>query len=63
MNRERRRSFSKVRDRPSISSTEEGTYEIELFRARNLNLHYEEISRKGPRRSLEGKENTWLKDL
>ena len=31
MNRERRRNFSKVGDRPSISSIEEGTCEIELF--------------------------------
>lgn len=63
-NRETRRGFSKVGDRPSIFSIEEeGTCETELFRVRNLNLHYEEISIKGPRRNLAGKENTWLKDL
>lgn len=51
MNRERRRSLSKVGDRPSISSIEEDVCETELFRVRNLNLSYEEININRPRRS------------
>lgn len=57
------RSLSKIGDRPSISSIEEGICEIELFRGRNLNLSYDKISTKGPKRNPARMENTWLKYL
>ena len=49
-----RRSLSKIGYRPSISSIEEGIWEIELCRVRNLNLSYDNISTKGLKRNLAG---------
>lgn len=62
MNKERR-SLSKVRGRSSISSIEEGRCEAELFGVKNLNLSYDKIGTKGPKRNLAGMENAWLKYL
>lgn len=55
-NRERKRRLRKVGDSPPISSIEESICETDLFSVKNPNLSYGEISIKGPRRSLTGRE-------